>query len=61
MSDDNRPIVIEPPRTPSGIFEHLCEHPGCRQWGGWGFSRGKATIRFCSEHLAEGDRATAAY
>jgi hypothetical protein len=37
MSDDNRPISIEVPHTPTGIFEHLCEHHGCREWGGWGF------------------------
>jgi hypothetical protein len=50
------PITLEEPRTPSVIFAHLCEHPGCRQWGGWGFTRGKATVWFSSEHRAEGER-----
>lgn len=36
-----------------GIHEnHWCEHPGCRKWGGWGFSRSKAEKPnwWCQEH-----------
>jgi hypothetical protein len=40
------------PRNPSGLYEHYCEHPGCKKWGGWGF-RGRTvhdTVWFCFEH-----------
>jgi hypothetical protein len=57
VPEDNRPIIVDQLRTPTGIFEHFCDHPGCKKWGGWGFSRGKATIWFCSEHRAHGERA----
>lgn len=36
-----------------GIHEnHWCEHPGCKQWGGFGFSRSKAekSTWHCWEH-----------
>ncbi|MBP1842031.1 hypothetical protein J2046_000275 [Rhizobium petrolearium] len=36
-----------------GIHDnHWCEHPGCKQWGCYGFSRSKADkpIWHCSEH-----------
>ena len=49
MADD-----IRQPR-PAGIYEHYCEHPGCSAWGGWGYSRGKATIWFCGEHREDGE------
>lgn len=31
---------------------HYCEHPGCKEWGGFGFSRPpKAPARwYCWEH-----------
>jgi hypothetical protein len=35
-------------------FEHWCEHPGCKQWGGFGFERDKSkTDWFCMEHRPE--------
>jgi hypothetical protein len=38
-----------PPRT--GLFEHYCQHPGCKAWGGFGYSRGKGESDwFCWEH-----------
>lgn len=32
---------------------HWCEHPGCSEWGGWGFSAGKAAPInwYCFEHF----------
>ena len=41
---------------PAGTYEHYCEQPGCSQWGGWGYSRGKTTIWFCGEHRDDGER-----
>ncbi|MDX3973322.1 hypothetical protein [Shinella sp.] len=29
-------------KTPAGIYEHWCEHAGCKKWGGFGFSAGKS-------------------
>jgi hypothetical protein len=56
MPDETRPIILESQRTRTGIFEHFCERHGCKKWGGWGYSRGKVTIWYCSEHRAEGER-----
>lgn len=56
MSDEFRPGEV-PARAPhTGIVEHLCEHPGCRKWGGWGYSRPRTETRwFCYEHKADGE------
>jgi hypothetical protein len=49
-------LVPETHRTAPGINEHWCEHPGCRQWGGRGYSRGKGQIAWlCFEHCAEAE------
>lgn len=29
---------------PTGLFEHYCEHPGCKEWGSWGYSRLQRTL-----------------
>ncbi|WP_105432756.1 hypothetical protein [Neorhizobium sp. T6_25] len=35
-------------------FEHRCEYPDCKQWGGLGFERDKSkTDWFCMEHRPE--------
>jgi hypothetical protein len=35
-------------------FEHWCEHPSCKQWGGFGFERDKTkTDWFRIEHRPE--------
>jgi hypothetical protein len=35
-------------------FEHWCEYPDCKQWGGRGFERDKSkTDWFCMEHRQE--------
>ncbi|CAM3509114.1 hypothetical protein AGRA671_10045 [Agrobacterium radiobacter] len=42
-----------------GIHEnHWCEHPGCRKWGGWGFSQSKAEKPhwWCPEHYPHRDK-----
>lgn len=32
-------------------FEHWCEHPGCKEWGGLGFGQGNQPQRWwCAEH-----------
>lgn len=51
MSDDqDAPFLI-------GVYEHLCEHPGCNEWGGLGYSVGKqAPHWFCREHKDDGER-----
>ena len=47
MSDDG---AIET-RPSSVLFEHYCEEPGCKAWGGWGYDIGKGETRwFCYEH-----------
>ena len=46
-----------------GIHEnHWCEHPGCKQWGGFGFSRSKAekSSWHCWEHYPQRDMFKAA-
>jgi hypothetical protein len=44
-------------RAPVGIVDHYCEHPGCREWGGWGFARGRGKPPwYCYEHREDGER-----
>jgi len=47
MSDLDRPM-----QSSSQQYEHLCTHPGCKKWGGFGFSSSKAieTRWWCWEH-----------
>lgn len=55
MSDEQNTA----PRKPSGIYEHFCEHAGCKKDGGWGFATGKQEPHwFCYEHKAEGRKYT---
>lgn len=56
MSDEAlRPEDAPRRETPAGIWEHLCEHPRCTRWGGWGFpgKEPKTTVWFCTEHKPE--------
>ena len=44
----------QPPQpAPAGIWEHLCEHPGCERWGAWGYNSGRVTTWRCDEHKGE--------
>jgi hypothetical protein len=55
MGDELRPGTEH--RTPTGIFEHWCEHESCKAWGSFGYSRTKLeTHWFCYEHREEGER-----
>lgn len=56
MSDDPN-LLPEPTKTPTGIFEHYCEHPGCKEWGSFGYSRSKhiPSRWFCWEHREDGE------
>lgn len=59
MSDEpiKLPEDVRPPSTPAGIYEHWCEHPGCKEWGGWGFgNKHRGQHFFCFEHRQEGER-----
>jgi len=60
MSDEptKLPEGVGPASTPTGIYEHCCEHDGCSKWGGFGFTRMKLeTPRwYCFEHRDEGER-----
>ncbi len=58
MSDEPIKLPNAPTAAPAGIYEHYCEHPGCKRWGGWGFAATKSTPPrwYCSEHKAEGER-----
>jgi hypothetical protein len=45
-------------KTGDGIHEnHYCEHPGCKAWGGFGYSRSKAekSTWHCLEHYPHRD------
>ncbi|WP_164833314.1 hypothetical protein [Sinorhizobium meliloti] len=36
------------------VYEHWCEHAGCKKWGSLGFALGKEEPRwFCGEHQPE--------
>ncbi|WP_199773080.1 hypothetical protein [Ensifer adhaerens] len=40
--------------TIDGPWVHLCEHPACKNWGGFGFAIGKGPSKwFCFEHRPE--------
>lgn len=53
MSDDR---TATHPAAPVH-FEHWCEHPGCKKWGGLGFGKGNQTMRWwCGEHYPHWDR-----
>ncbi len=40
-----------------GIWVHLCEHAGCKEWGGFGFSlAGRPAQWFCWDHKGDGER-----
>jgi hypothetical protein len=46
----------EPQRAPGGLHVHYCEHEGCREWGGWGYSRTRLeTHWFCYMHRGDGE------
>lgn len=57
MSDEPARPQDAPQPAPPGIWEHLCEHPGCSAWGSFGFTRGRNwPVRwYCHEHRAEGE------
>lgn len=55
MSD--MPSSTDERRTPAGVQEHWCEHPGCTRWGGFGVQRGRVTAWFCYPHAATEDHA----
>lgn len=41
-------------KTDSGPVTHLCEHPSCKKWGGFGYAIGRAAPNwFCFEHRPE--------
>jgi hypothetical protein len=40
-------------RTPAGIIEHWCDHPGCKRWGCFGFPTRVGTSWFCGEHRGD--------
>lgn len=60
MSDDIRPgsVLSAAGVTPAGVVDHWCEHPGCTNWGGWGYSKGRnlPSTWYCFEHREAGER-----
>lgn len=48
MADENKTKQS----AAGGIVEHLCEHPGCKVWGGFGYMPSKAVPPrwWCWEH-----------
>jgi len=56
MSDEKE--VAKQPTA--GPWVHLCEHPGCTDWGGWGFAIGKGHSRwYCYAHRDDGKTSNA--
>ncbi len=58
MSDEHAPGRDSHARAVSGgvIYEHRCEHEGCKAWASFGYSRTKLETRwFCYEHRDEGE------
>ena len=56
MGDEIRIGAEDARRRHTGVFEHYCEHPGCKEWGSWGYSRTKLETRwFCREHRDDGE------
>jgi hypothetical protein len=56
MGDEFRPSAEIIAQRPTGLFEHYCEHPGCKEWGSWGYARTKQDTRwFCYSHKADGE------
>ena len=52
QSDDIAVPSDRPPAT--GIWEHYCQHPDCKLWGGYGYARSKGEYDwFCYEHRPE--------
>ncbi|UPT53420.1 hypothetical protein [Synechococcus phage Ssp-JY39] len=57
MSDEPARDSAAPAVTPSGIWEHYCEHAGCKEWGSYGYQIGKRMPHwFCKEHRDDGER-----
>lgn len=57
MSDESQSPATEPAQTPTGIWEHYCEHPSCSAWGSFGYATGKQASRwYCMEHREDGER-----
>lgn len=51
MSDDS---TAPSKPAPTSLYEHYCQHPGCKLWGGFGFARGKGEYDwFCWQHRPE--------
>lgn len=47
MSDE----TTKPSTEHGKIYQHYCEHPGCKKWGGFGFAKGRGESEwFCWEH-----------
>ena len=44
--------------VPPGIYEHWCEHPGCPEWGAYGYQAGKSQQPhfYCREHRDDGEQ-----
>ena len=59
MGDEIRLPTTDAPvtrRASGGLYVHYCEHTGCKEWGGWGYSRNRQDTRwFCYEHREEGE------
>lgn len=55
MTETPRPAQAPAP-TPPGVYEHLCEHSGCRKWGSFGFARNQRDEPrwYCFEHRGDG-------
>lgn len=56
MSDELR--AGEEAQKDKGVSDHRCEHPGCAEWGSWGYQRSKleATRWYCYGHRETGER-----
>lgn len=57
MSDD-RPADEVPGLTPAGVVNHWCEHPGCSNWGAFGYARVRSApvAWYCFDHRDHGEK-----
>ncbi len=51
MSDDR----FAPVRPAYKMYDHWCEHQGCRRWGSFGFQSRYGTLWFCGDHRRDAE------
>ena len=56
MSDETRiemtatTVTVTKTVIKSGLYEHWCDHPGCKRWGSFGYAGRQGSTWFCGDH-----------